>query len=53
MDAKHVWEIYGLIALIIVLLQISGMINRKSVGLVWTVYGFAAMFISVYFHSVI
>tara|TARA_Y100000748_G_scaffold301434_2_gene301633 strand:+ start:3625 stop:3786 length:162 start_codon:yes stop_codon:yes gene_type:complete len=51
MEAKQVWQMYGLTALIIVLLQMAGMIKGKSIGLVWTAYGFAAVFISVYLHS--
>ena len=50
MDKEQIWNLYGIIALLIVFLQVSGIIKKKYTGTTWTGYGLGAAVLGFYFH---
>ena len=50
MDKRQVWQLYGIAALVIVLLQMSKLIPKGKIGVVWVAYGLGAVLVSFYLH---
>ena len=48
MDNDRIWNIYGIIALLIVFFQVSGAIKKKYAGVAWTGYGLGAAVLGLY-----